>query len=107
MSAPTRDHADIVNLRRARIALCSVQQDSAATHSSVNNKCREDLVRAKALFVATIAITALAAPLSAQARPFEDPRAAFALRELDRDEIRLTARELLAEGHRDFDSALW
>ena len=34
-------------------------------------------MRAKALFVTSIAITALAAPLSAKARPFEDPRAAL------------------------------
>jgi L-ascorbate metabolism protein UlaG (beta-lactamase superfamily) len=38
---------------------------------------REDIVRAKALFVTSVAITALVAPLSAQARPFEDPRAAL------------------------------
>ena len=34
-------------------------------------------MRAKALFVTSIAITALAAPLSTKARPFEDPRAAL------------------------------
>src|SRR5262245_8178837 len=58
----------------AHIALCSSQQDSAVVHS-VNDKSREDIVRTKTLFVASIAIATLAAPLCAQARPFEDPRA--------------------------------
>jgi L-ascorbate metabolism protein UlaG (beta-lactamase superfamily) len=41
-----------------------------------NDKSREDIVRTKALFATSIAIAGLVA-LPAQARPFEDPRAAL------------------------------
>jgi hypothetical protein len=47
-------------------------------HNSVYYKSREDISCAPRLASSTsIAITALAAPLSAHARPFEDPRAAL------------------------------
>src|SRR5215475_12352470 len=58
------------------IVLCSSQQNSAVVHS-INDKSREDLVRANLLLVTSIAIATLSAPLSAKARPFEDPRAAL------------------------------
>src|SRR3954453_16178845 len=51
--------------------------DSAVAHNSVSDKSPEDLVRANALFITSIAIGALVAFHPAKARPFEDPRAAL------------------------------